>query len=166
MYYMLDFPNTEVGDSFNAYLLNAYSGRSKQDVAAFTEQLADAMENGDLQKVYQVPDVFFAGISYEVHHNDEANFQNIFVTIFRLLGYYINAEHHTSDGRIDAVIETEKNIYIFEFKLNKDKTALSQIKEKEYYKKYELSSKSITLTGINFDTETGRLSGMETEKAR
>ncbi len=163
MFYRLDFPNIEVGDSFNTYLLNAYTGKSKREVSVIAEKLADDFEAGNLQQVYNILDSFFAGISYEVHHNDESNFHNIFVTIFRILGYYIEAEYHTSDGRIDAVIETDKNVFIFEFKLNKDKTALSQIKDKEYHKKYELSDKSITLAGINFDTETGILCGMETE---
>ncbi len=114
-----------------------------------------------MQQVYNVLDVFFAGISYEVHHYDESNFQNIFVTIFKILGYYIESEYRTNNGRIDAVVETGKNIFIIEFKLNKDKTALSQIMDKKYYKKYEFSEKTITVAGINFDVETGRLCGMD-----
>ncbi len=163
VFYQLDFPNIEVSEAFNTYLLNTYTGKSKREVVTFAEVLADGLATGNLQQFYNTLDVFFAGISYEVHHYDESNFHNIFVTIFRILGYYIDAECHTSNGRIDAVIETAYQVFIFEFKLNNDGTALEQIKEKEYYKKYELSSKAITIVGINFDTATGRLCGMETE---
>ena len=44
-------------------------------------------------------------------------------------------EETTSDGRIDAVLQTNNTIYIFEFKLDNNLTALAKIKEKEYYKR-------------------------------
>ena len=163
-WYWLDFPNREVSFSFNSSLLNAYSRKSDNYVVAFCEELADAMESGDLKQLRKALESFFAGISYEVHHKDESNFQNIFFAIFRLLGYYISAESHTSDGRIDAVAETEKFIFIFEFKLNTDKTALSQIKKNEYFKKYELSRKKIFLIGVTFSTEKGQIIDWQTEE--
>ena len=109
-------------------------------------------------------EVFFAGISYDVHHKDESNFENIFFALFRLLGYYIKAESRTNDGRIDAAAETEKYVFIFEFKLDNDDSALSQIKEKEYYKQYELSNKKIFLNGVRFDTQTGQITDWQTEE--
>ena len=163
-WYWLDFPNREVSFSFNTSLVNAYSRKSDNYVVAFCEELADAMDNGDVKQLRKALESFFAGISYEVHHKDESNFQNIFFAIFRLLGYYISAESHTNDGRIDAVSETEKFVFIFEFKLNKDKTALSQIKKNEYFKKYELSQKKIFLIGVTFSTEKGQIIDWQTEE--
>ena len=86
--------------------------------------------------------------------------------MFRLLGYYIKAESHTNDGRIDAVAETDQFVFIFEFKLNNDDSALSQIKEKEYYKQYELSQKKIFLNGVTFDTKTGQIIDWQTEEVK
>ncbi len=163
LWYHLGYPNFEVTESFNTYLLNAYTGKTKRELVNFTELLEEALDKADMNSFYKTLDVFFAGISYEVHHHHEENFQNIFVTIFTLLGYDTKPEVHTSDGRIDAVIQTDKTIFVFEIKLNKDKTALSQIKEKEYYKKYMLSEKKIMICGINFDTSTARLYGHEEE---
>ena len=60
---------------------------------------------------------------------------------------------------IDAVVQTEKHIYLFEFKLDDDKSALSQIKEKEYFKKFLQSKKPITMIGMIFDSNKGRISG-------
>ena len=165
-WFWLDFPNREVSFSFNSSLLNAYSRKSDNYVVAFCEELADAMESGDLKQLRKALESFFAGISYEVHHKDESNFQNIFFAIFRLLGYYISAESHTNDGRIDAVAETEKFIFILEFKLNRDKTALSQIKKNEYFKKYELSQKKIFLIGVTFSTEKGQIIDWQTEEVK
>ena len=163
-WYWLDFPNREVSFSFNSSLLNAYSRKSDNFVVGFCEELADAMENGDVKLLRKTLESFFAGISYEVHHKDESNFQNIFFAIFRLLGYYISAESHTNDGRIDAVAETEKSVFIFEFKLNQDRTALSQIRDKEYYKRYELSKKKIFLIGVIFSKENGQIIDWQTEE--
>ena len=77
---------------------------------------------------------------------------------------YIEAESTTNDGRIDAVIQTPKAIYIFEFKLDNDPTALEQIKEKEYFKKYLLDKRDIYIVGVNFDSVRGNLIGWEDEK--
>ena len=159
-----DFPNQEVSVSFNTYLLNAYVEKSRSDVTNFCELLADSMVNGNIEQLRKALEVFFAGISYDVHHKDESNFQNIFFAIFRLLGYYIKAESRTSDGRIDAICETDQWIYLFEFKLNHDESALEQIKKKEYFKPYLFSDKRIMLIGVNFDTDTGKLSDWKNEE--
>ena len=60
------------------------------------------------------------------------------------------------------VVQTETAIYLFEFKLDNDPTALEQIKNKEYFKKYMLDRREIHLVGVNFDTEKGNLVGWET----
>ena len=164
-WYHLDFPNKEVSSAFNAYLLNSYSGQTRSGVVKFTAELATALNKGDIKRLRKTMEVFFAGISYEIHHKDESNFQNIFFALFRLLGYYIKAESHTNDGRIDAVAETDDYVFLFEFKLDGDDSALSQIREKEYYKRYELSRKKIFLNGVTFDTKTGQIADWQTEEA-
>ena len=165
-WYHLDFPNREDASSFNTYLLNRYSGKTQTEVVKFSAELTAALNNGDVKRLRKAMEVFFAGISYEVHHKNESNFQNIFFALFRLLGISIKAESHTNDGRIDAIAETKKYIFIFEFKLDNDDSALSQIKEKKYYKQYELSNKKIFLNGVTFDTKTGQIADWQTEEVK
>lgn len=64
---------------------------------------------------------------------------------------------------IGAVVQTEKHIYLFEFKLDDDKSALSQIKEKEYFKKFLQSKKPITMIGVTFDSNKGQISDWKAE---
>jgi ATP-dependent exoDNAse (exonuclease V) beta subunit len=71
--------------------------------------------------------------------------------VLALLGSHIQVEEHTSQGRMDAVLQSEKNIYILEFKLGKASEAIAQIKNKDYAKKYQSLKKSIALIGIGFD---------------
>lgn len=162
-WFWLDFPNEEVAESFSTYLLNSYVGRTQREVSSFSADLATAFLEDNLNQARKVLESFFAGVPYTIHKKSEATFQSIFYAIFRLLGFNIEAESCTNDGRIDAVVQTDDHIYLFEFKLNDDDTALSQIKEKAYFKKYLQSSKKITLIGVNFDSEKGQLIDWQTE---
>ncbi len=70
-----------------------------------------------------------------------------------MVGFDIEVEIETTDGRIDAVVKTETNINIIEFKINQSaKKALQQIKDKKYTLKYANDKRPISLLGINFDT--------------
>ena len=74
------------------------------------------------------------------------------------MGYQIEAEILTIDGRIDAVVKTDDDIYIIEFKINQSaKKAIEQIKNKKYAEKYSDDKRPIHLLGINFDTEKKRI---------
>jgi hypothetical protein len=162
--YFLDFPNREVEESFSAHLLNCYTGQTKSFSVNFSQNLADCLLDNNLPLFRKTLEVFFSGVPYDVHKKNEAIFQGIFFSIFRLLGEQIEAESTTNDGRIDAVIQTPNAIYIFEFKLDDNPTALDQIKEKEYYKKYLIDKRDIYIVGVNFDSVKGNLIGWEDEK--
>ena len=162
-WYFLDFPNREVAGAFSAYILNSYAGKTQTASVQFTAEIATALLNKDLKKLRKAMEVFFAGIPYTSHKKQESTFQTIFFSIFRLLGLYVEAESATNDGRIDAVVQTQDAIFIFEFKLDNNPTALEQIKEKEYYKKYLLDKREIYIVGVNFDSEKGNLVGWEEE---
>ncbi|MBQ8570941.1 MAG: ATP-binding protein [Kiritimatiellae bacterium] len=163
-WYYLDFPNTEVTSAFSAYILNSYAGKTQTDGVRFVSEFATSLVKNDLKRLRKAMESFFAGIPYDVHKKQEATFQGIFFSVFRLLGVYIEAESETNDGRIDAVVQTSKAIYIFEFKLDNNPTALSQIKEKEYFKKYLLDKRDIYIIGVNFDSVKGNLVGWQDEK--
>lgn len=163
-WFWLDFPNEEVAESFSTYLLNSYVGRTQREVSSFSADLATAFLDNNLDQARKVLETFFAGIPYTIHKKSEATFQSIFYAIFRLLGFNIEAESCTNDGRIDAVVQTDDHIYLFEFKLDSDDSALSQIKEKAYFKKYLLSSKKITLIGVNFDSDKGQITDWISEE--
>ena len=45
-----------------------------------------------------------------------------------------------------------------------DDSALSQIKDKKYYKQYELSKKQIFLNGVTFDTKSGQIADSQAEE--
>jgi ATP-dependent exoDNAse (exonuclease V) beta subunit len=61
-------------------------------------------------------------------------YHTIIYLVLTLIGVRINVEISTNIGRIDAVIETNDNIYIFEFKMNSVNQAIKQIEEKNIMK--------------------------------
>ena len=63
----------------------------------------------------------------------ELHYRNVLFIVFKLVGLYTQVEYHTSNGRIDLVLQTDRYVYIMEFKLNGTaEEALRQIEEKGY----------------------------------
>ena len=86
-------------------------------------KLTQALRNNDIDLFFQTLEVFFAAIPYTMQLSQEKYYQSIFYVIVNLIGAYIQAEVATSEGRIDATIETRSHIYIFEFKLDQSVSA-------------------------------------------
>lgn len=67
------------------------------------------------------------------------------------MGFYTEAEYHTSEGRIDLVLKTSDYIYVMEFKLEGTaEEALRQINEKHYAQPFEADSRRLFKIGVNF----------------
>jgi len=148
----LDFPNAEVESSFDIHLLAELNDGKIDKASSLLIEITNNLESDNLERFIENINILFKGISYVLMDNKEKYFHSIFYIIVKLLGFTIDTEIMTIDGRIDAVITTKDNIYIIEFKVNQDaNTALQQIKDKGYHKKYAAEGKPITLIGIDFD---------------
>ena len=75
--------------------------------------------------------------------------------VFKLVGLYTQVEYHTSNGRIDLVLQTDRYVYIMEFKLNGTaEEALRQIEEKGYALPFAADKRQVIKIGANFSSET------------
>lgn len=102
---------------------------------------------------------FFASIPYT---SDDVEFEHYFQTVlyilFQLLGKYVVCELHTYTGRVDCIVETDKYVYIFEFKRDKSADeALDQIDEMKYALPYAADKRTLFKVGANFDSGTRML---------
>ena len=96
-----------------------------------------------------------ADTPYELVSDLELHYQNVLFIIFKLVGFYTEAEYHTSEGRIDLVLKTDKYIYVMEFKLEGTaEEALRQIEEKRYALPFESDSRKLFKIGVNFSNRT------------
>ena len=150
--YRLGFPNREVEAAFECYLLDDFANVAKETVEPDIVELAQAALDGDVDGFMERLKVFFANVPYDIQLKDEKYYQTIFFVVFRLLGFYVTAEARTNKGRIDATVETDRRVYVLEFKLDGTAAeALAQIRAKDYPQKYLASGKEITLIGAAFD---------------
>ncbi len=162
--YYLDFPNREVKNAFETYLISDYASIPQETVGANVFKMVKAIKARDINLFMELLKTFFAAVQYDVATDTEGRFQLLFYSVFLLIGVRVEAESRTNNGRIDAVICDGDHVYIFEFKINQTAgIALDQIREKEYFRKYQHSGRKIILVGANFDTVSRQITEWKSE---
>lgn len=158
--YILDYPNLEVRSSLYPFILAGFAHKDPITSFPTVDNLKMAFLSGNAEEVVAVINSLFSGISYDLNFEKTEKFYHAVLYIaFRYLGIFMQSEVKTSDGRIDAVVETPDSVWILEFKLDKSaEGALKQIQEKDYTAPYRASGKKIIAMGISFSSQTKRVS--------
>jgi hypothetical protein len=151
--FLLDYPNREVEKAMSNQILALMTGKQQIDTPLFN--LQDAFLDHETERVVQILNSMLRDIPYQLLQYDrEAFFHSLVHIIFRYIGFEIESEVNTSNGRMDAVVQTDSQVYIFEFKIKKTaEIAFQQILDKKYADKYRMLHKTIIGIGINFDIE-------------
>ncbi|WP_455623096.1 ATP-binding protein [Parabacteroides sp.] len=159
--YKLGFPNLEVEEGFVKYLLPFYANVNASKTPFEIGQFVREVEAGDYDAFFRRLRSFFADTSYEAivgrnpERDTELHYRNVLFIVFKLVGLYTQVEYHTSEGRIDLVLQTDRYIYIMEFKLNGTaEEALRQINEKQYVLPFASDERKLIKLGVNFSSET------------
>lgn len=159
--YKLGFPNLEVEEGFVKYLLPFYTNVSAAKTPFEIGQFVREIRTGNYDAFFKRLQSFFADTPYEVitgqkpERNTELHYQNVLFIVFKLVGLYTKVEYHTANGRIDLVLQTERYIYLMEFKLNGTaEEALQQINEKQYALPFYNDNRKLFKIGVNFSSET------------
>ncbi|CDD49775.1 putative uncharacterized protein [Bacteroides sp. CAG:875] len=162
--YTLGFPNREVEQGFFKFLLPNYASvsvsKSPYQIQCFVEEVMA----GKVDDFFDRLKTMFADIPYELARDREVHYQNILYIIFKLMGFYVQVEYHTSHGRIDLVLQTQDYVYIMEFKLNGSADeALAQIREKGYAAPFAKDSRTVYRIGVNFSDELRNIQEVKVE---
>ena len=159
--YKLGFPNREVEDGFMKYLLKYYTAKKNSNSAFEISRFVADIESGNAEGFMQRLQSFFAGAKFDQIAKDTENwFQNVVFIVTTLCGLYIEAEHQTSNGRIDLVMKTDKYVYVMELKYDgTPEEALRQIDDKGYALPWQADGRKVIKVGANFSSELRRLSG-------
>ncbi len=162
--YTLDYPNLEVKHSLQEILLNEYLDYPPQSALPRVVNLRNALRRKDLQEVINIFNALFASLPYEHWQQENEHFFHALIHLtFSLLGVYIQSEVHTAKGRCDALVQTDKYIYAFEFKLDKSaEEALRQIEEKGYLTPYADSPKEKIAVGVSFSSNEKQVEEWDT----
>lgn len=161
--YRLGFPNREVEEGFVKYLVPFYSPSKADQPLTYIGNFVKEVRNGNAEAFMRRMERFFDGGDYQVAGKAELYFQNTLWALFKLLGLYVDVERHTTDGRMDIVVQTPQFVYILELKIDQSaEIALQQIEEKQYAKPFEGDDRTIFKIGVNFSSETRRMTEWKT----
>ena len=159
--FKLDFPNEEVKRGFITMLASCYL-QPKESMDSWLMTAVKSLKQGDTENFRQHLTSFLASIPYTMRRKDserekERYFHYTFYLLLRLASTFVTyTEKVQSHGRVDCIIETEKFVYIFEFKLDGTADeALQQIEDKGYAREYATDSRRIFKIGASFSSETG-----------
>lgn len=153
--FRLGFPNKEVENGFLKFLVPYYTNLRKGNTSSYIQRLVLDVRSGNIEGFITCLRSFFADTPYELIKNLENHYQNVLFILFKLIGFYVKAEYHTSAGRIDMTLETTDSIYVMEFKMDRSaREAIDQINAKSYTLPFEVSGKKTIKMGFNFDSAT------------
>ena len=159
--YKLGFPNREVENGFMKFLLPFYTAKRNSSSSFEIGQFVKDIKSGNAEGFMQRLQSFFAGAKFDQIARDTENwFQNVVFIVTTLCGLYIEAEHQTSNGRIDLVLKTDKYIYVMELKYDGSaEEALQQIDDKAYALPWQSDGRTVIKVGANFSSQLRRLEG-------
>ena len=156
--YHLGFPNREVEEGFTKFLYPAYTpvvrDRSDFSMRSFVREV----ERGNAEGFVRRLTAMFADGDYRVVGNREIYFQNTLYVFFKLLGFYVETERHTSDGRMDVLMQTSDYIYIIELKVDQTAdAAMQQIEKRHYADPFAADPRRLFKIGLNFNSQTRKI---------
>ena len=153
--YTLGFPNEEVEEGFTKFLMPFYTcPRDRMSPFSIANFVRDVRDGHTEQFITRLRSLF-ADTPYELIQNLENHYRNVVWLLFKLMGFYTQAEYRTSQGRIDLVVGTPKYCYVMEFKLDGTaEEALAQIQDRNYTLPFAAGERQIIRIGINFDRQT------------
>ena len=153
--YRLGFPNRDVEEGVVRFLLPFYANVNKVESPFEIQKFVREVRSGDYDSFFRRLQSFFADTTYEVIREQELHYENVLFIVFKLVGFYTQVEYHTSKGRIDLVLQTDKFIYVIEFKLDGTaEEALQQINDKHYALPFASDRRKLFKIGVNFSAET------------
>jgi hypothetical protein len=154
--YTLGFPNREVEDGFLKFLLPYYTPIENTQSTFYIARFVKEIRAGQTDDFLKHLSSLFADTPYELVKDLENHYQNVLFIVTKLLGFYVKAEYHTSEGRIDLLLQTADYTYVMEFKLDGTaEEALRQINDKRYAQPFECdSSRKLVKVGVNFSSAT------------
>ena len=158
--YRLGFPNREVEEGFTKFLYPYYTPKTLTKSQFSVVQFTRDVRSGNADNFMKRLEAMFADGDYQVIGDEEVYFQNTLFVFFKLLGFYVDVERHTSNGRMDILMQTKDYIYIIELKVNQTADiALQQIEDKGYAAPFATDPRKLFKIGVNFNSSTRKIDG-------
>ena len=150
----LGVPNMEVRENLKSNFWRTVMHMEASSFTALIDMAKRQIAEGDVRMlVGKTLFSLYAALPPTWRVKDEAAAKRHFQLFMKMLGANVQAEEASAFGYADAIVETKKGVYVFEFKFNRSaKAAIRQIREKGYADAYKADRRPVTLIGINFST--------------
>lgn len=162
--YRLGIPNREVRESLFEVIIPHYLGHEIEADHEVINRLYKLLKEGKADEMMRWLQTFFSKVPYETKMRlredkprAEKEFQFVTYAIFSQVCDFnrLHLEYGNSAGRSDLVVETDRFIYIIEFKLGSTaRKALEQIEEKGYALPWQSSGKKVFKIGCTFSSRS------------
>ena len=163
----LKIPNLEVRTSLYSGYMGQLLGRDFQlanfeATAIVTARRIAADPTGDAVKKLLV--TAYSKLPGEWKFRDEREAKRYFIAFMVFARAEVVGEEQHSLGRPDAVLRTEKGIYIFEFKYDKSaEDALEQCRDRRYADAFTADGRPVTYVGVNYSSSVDTIDEVSCE---
>ena len=166
-FYSLDIPNKEVRSGLTRSRIPAYITPDTLIVNNAARHVAQCLAKEDVNGARTRHQQSRRTIPYCEKANTQGHYQQVLYMNFTLVtGYFADVEVRTATGRVDMVLRTAQNLYLFELKLNRSaEAAMQQINLKDYPARFSLCGLPIVKVGMNFDAQSHTISEWKIEEA-
>ena len=151
----LGIPNMEVRENLKSNFWRTVMHMEASSFDALVDVAKRQLAEGDVRMlVGKTLFSLYAALPSTWRVKDESDAKRYFQLFMKMLGADVQAEEASAFGYADAIVETKKAVYVFEFKFNRSaKAAVRQIREKGYADAYKGGRRPVTLIGINFSSK-------------
>ena len=160
--YTLHFPNLEVREGMISGLMPLILRRSTADSNTLIRNMATALFDGDISGAIAAFRAYIAKIPYDIitkeewdkKESRESFYKLLIYMVFSMLNAIVDTEVKSILGRADVVIQTRKDIFVLELKVDDTvENALAQIDTKGYAIPYEADGRRLTKCGVSISSE-------------
>ena len=150
----LGVPNMEVRENLKSNFWRTVMHMDASSFDALVDVAKRQIAEGDLHGlIYSSLYGLYAALPPTWRVKDEAEAKRYFLMFLKLIGAKPQPEVPSLLGYADAIVETKKAVYVFEFKFNRTaKAAIRQIRERGYANAYKADRRPVTLIGLNFSS--------------
>lgn len=151
----LGVPNMEVRESLKSLWWKQLMKIEERDFTALVDVAKSQLAEGDVDALTnETLFSLYAALPPTWRVKSEADAKRYFQLFMKMLGADVRTEQTSARGYADAIVETKKAVYVFEFKFNRSaKAAVRQVREKGYADAYKGGRRPVTIVGVNFSTK-------------
>ena len=150
--YSLGYPNTEVKQSMQKYLIAVFAQVDVTTVDKVSSDLETALLNENIEEAMRLLRRLFMHVPYQLHVKEEKFYHALLHMVCNVYGMHIISEQPISHGRIDMIIAVEHILYVIEIKFNDSpENALKQIETMRYYEPFVKKDIQVILLGLSFN---------------